>query len=42
VHVIGLLIPASWTAAVICEHAYQLQAVVLDGLAGLATLTESR
>lgn len=38
-HVIGLMIPASWTHAIgLSEHGYHLQAVVLGTLAGLATL----
>lgn len=39
-HVIGLVIPESWTHALgLSEHAYHLQAVILGTLAGLATLT---
>ncbi len=38
-HVIGLVIPESWTHALgLSEHAYHLQAVVLGTIAGLATL----
>jgi nitrate reductase gamma subunit len=38
-HVGGLLIPKAWTDAVgISEHAYHLVAVVVGGMAGLATL----
>jgi nitrate reductase gamma subunit len=38
-HVIGLMIPASWTAAVgMSEHAYHIQALLLGGVAGFATL----
>lgn len=39
-HVIGLVIPESWTRAVgLSEHAYHLQAVLLGSIAGVATLT---
>jgi respiratory nitrate reductase gamma subunit len=39
-HVIGLLIPESWTtAAGLSEHAYHVQAVLLGFPAGVATLT---
>lgn len=38
-HVIGLVIPESWTRAVgLSEHAYHLQAVILGSIAGAATL----
>ncbi len=38
-HVIGLVIPESWTHALgLSEHAYHLQAVVLGTIAGLSTL----
>ena len=37
-HVVGLVIPESWTQMVMSDHAYHLQAVTLGGLAGLATL----
>ncbi|EKX64094.1 respiratory nitrate reductase subunit gamma [Streptomyces ipomoeae] len=38
-HVIGLLIPESWTSAVgLSETAYHVQALVLGGVAGVATL----
>ena len=38
-HIIGLVIPASWTEALgLSEHAYHLQAVLLGSIAGLATL----
>ncbi|ORC03009.1 respiratory nitrate reductase subunit gamma [Mycobacterium persicum] len=39
-HVIGLLIPESWTDAVrVSHHAYHVQAVVLGSIAGGTTLT---
>ncbi len=39
-HVIGLLVPESWTSALgISEHTYHLVAVVLGTVAGLATVT---
>lgn len=39
-HVVGLLVPESWTSgAGISEHAYHLVAVSLGTLAGLATVT---
>jgi respiratory nitrate reductase, gamma subunit len=39
-HVIGLVIPQSWTDAVgLSETAYHVQAVVLGGIAGVCTLT---
>jgi nitrate reductase gamma subunit len=39
-HVIGLVIPESWTHAMgLSEHAYHVQAVVLGTIAGLTTLT---
>ena len=39
-HVMGLLIPESWTQALgVSEHIYHLNAVLLGGIAGLATLT---
>lgn len=38
-HVIGLLIPESWTAAIgMSEHTYHLQAVTLGTIAGIMTL----
>jgi nitrate reductase gamma subunit len=38
-HVIGLVVPKSWTdAAGISQHVYHLQAVLLGGLAGVCTL----
>ena len=38
-HIIGLLIPESWTtAAGLSEDAYHLQALLLGGIAGFATL----
>ena len=38
-HVIGLIIPESWTSAVgLSEQAYHIQAVALGTIAGLATL----
>lgn len=38
-HIMGLVIPESWTAkAGISEHGYHLTAVVLGGIAGVATL----
>jgi nitrate reductase gamma subunit len=38
-HVIGLVIPQSWTKAVMSDHFYHLQAGPLGGIAGVATLT---
>lgn len=38
-HVIGLVIPESWTSAVgMSEHTYHLQAIALGTIAGIATL----
>jgi nitrate reductase gamma subunit len=38
-HIIGLVIPASWTeAAGLSQDAYHVQAVLLGGIAGFATL----
>ncbi|MEQ7005017.1 respiratory nitrate reductase subunit gamma [Actinopolymorpha sp. B17G11] len=38
-HVIGLVVPASWTSAVgMSERAYHVQALLLGGVAGFATL----
>jgi nitrate reductase gamma subunit len=38
-HVIGLVIPESWTSALgLSEHAYHVQAVALGSIAGLCTL----
>lgn len=38
-HIIGLVIPESWTNAIMSDHVYHLQAVILGGIAGIATLT---
>lgn len=39
-HVIGLVIPESWTDAIgLSDHAYHLQAMVLGAIAGITTLT---
>lgn len=39
-HVIGLLIPQSWTEAIgMSQHVYHVQAITLGSIAGLATLT---
>jgi nitrate reductase gamma subunit len=39
-HVIGLVVPKSWTTALgLSEHAYHVQAVALGTVAGLCTLT---
>jgi nitrate reductase gamma subunit len=38
-HIIGLVIPESWTEAVMSDHVYHLQAGVLGAIAGIATLT---
>lgn len=39
-HVIGLVIPESWTSAVgLTDHAYHVQALILGGIAGVSTLT---
>lgn len=39
-HVIGLVIPESWTDAVgISQHVYHIQAITLGSIAGVATLT---
>jgi len=39
-HIIGLVIPESWTDAMgLSDHAYHVQAVVLGGIAGVCTLT---
>ncbi|MGV0836006.1 respiratory nitrate reductase subunit gamma [Mycolicibacterium thermoresistibile] len=39
-HVIGLVIPMSWTQAIgLSQHAYHIQALVLGGIAGVTTLT---
>jgi nitrate reductase gamma subunit len=39
-HLIGLLVPESWTGAIgISEHTYHIAAVTLGTLAGLATIT---
>jgi nitrate reductase gamma subunit len=39
-HVLGILIPASWTAALgVSEHAYHLMSVSFGTLSGLATVT---
>jgi nitrate reductase gamma subunit len=38
-HVIGLVIPESWTHAIgLSEHAYHVQAVILGSIAGVSTL----
>ena len=38
-HVIGLVIPESWTDAIgLSQHAYHVQAVVLGTIAGISTL----
>ena len=38
-HVIGLVIPESWTSAVgLSQHGYHIQAVALGSIAGIATL----
>lgn len=38
-HVIGLVVPQSWTDAIgMSEHAYHVQALVLGAIAGVATL----
>jgi nitrate reductase gamma subunit len=39
-HVVGLIIPRSWTAAVgLGQEAYHVQALLLGGIAGISTLT---
>jgi nitrate reductase gamma subunit len=39
-HVIGLVIPQTWTDAVgLSQHAYHVQAVILGSIAGVSTLT---
>ena len=38
-HLIGLVIPESWTTAVgLSEHGYHVQALALGGVAGVCTL----
>ncbi len=37
-HIIGLVIPKAWTDAVMGDHAYHIQAVILGGIAGVTTL----
>jgi nitrate reductase gamma subunit len=37
-HVIGLVIPESWTDAIMSDHVYHLQALVLGAIAGVTTL----
>lgn len=38
-HIIGLLIPQSWTSAIgLSDHAYHIQAITLGSIAGFATL----
>lgn len=37
-HIIGLVIPESWTNAIMSDHAYHIQAVTLGGIAGIMTL----
>ena len=42
-HVIGLVIPQSWTDAIgLSDHVYHIQAVVLGTIAGMATLGRRR
>ncbi|PRC58567.1 respiratory nitrate reductase subunit gamma, partial [Mycobacterium sp. ITM-2017-0098] len=39
-HIIGLVIPESWTTAIgLSDHAYHVQARVLGAIAGVTTLT---
>lgn len=39
-HIIGLVIPESWTAAIgMSQHFYHIQAIALGSIAGIATLT---
>ncbi|KUI40788.1 nitrate reductase [Mycobacterium sp. GA-1199] len=39
-HIIGLVIPESWTDAIgLSDHAYHIQAMVLGAIAGVTTLT---
>ncbi|MGS2807152.1 respiratory nitrate reductase subunit gamma [Nocardia sp. MW-W600-9] len=39
-HIIGLVIPESWTAAIgVSQHVYHIQAIALGSIAGIATLT---
>lgn len=39
-HIIGLVIPETWTAAIgLSDHAYHVQAMVLGAIAGVTTLT---
>ncbi|MGE2689871.1 respiratory nitrate reductase subunit gamma [Mycolicibacterium pulveris] len=37
-HVIGLVIPESWTNLVMSDHVYHIQAMVLGAIAGITTL----
>ncbi len=37
-HVIGLVIPESWTNLIMSDHVYHLQAMVLGAIAGVTTL----
>ncbi|MGV0645179.1 respiratory nitrate reductase subunit gamma [Mycolicibacterium sp. XJ879] len=37
-HIIGLVIPESWTDLVMSDHVYHLQAMVLGAIAGITTL----
>jgi nitrate reductase gamma subunit len=38
-HIVGLLVPESWTSALgVSEHVYHINAVVLGAIAGIATL----
>ncbi|MCK0177235.1 MULTISPECIES: respiratory nitrate reductase subunit gamma [Mycobacteriaceae] len=38
-HIIGLVIPESWTDLVMSDHVYHVQALVLGSIAGVTTLT---
>lgn len=37
-HVIGLVIPESWTDLIMSDHVYHIQAMVLGAIAGITTL----
>jgi nitrate reductase gamma subunit len=37
-HIIGLVIPESWTDAIMSDHVYHVQAMVLGAIAGITTL----
>ncbi|MDA4109607.1 respiratory nitrate reductase subunit gamma [Mycolicibacterium holsaticum] len=37
-HIIGLVIPESWTDLIMSDHIYHLQAMVLGAIAGITTL----